>query len=144
MAEYIDSANDDSNLLHPEAQDHADLSEVEDRVESEVIEKFTVRSKRTKHGFFETELSGDLVVALDGYEESADDADSEFKDAFKRTLADVISHRIRHIHEHEDVTSESLSDYSYDRQEGFDPEWPRNWDWRLNKYDLRRPLYTIG
>jgi len=160
MATYFDSADaNDTALVHPSVRTHAELANVASQVEYEVIQVYTFKVNRAA-SMYSLQASGiqssatekpyfypseDYVVYLNGFKPDAGDANVSalLKDALRRTIADVVSHRLFNIDSAGgNVIEEQRGRRRIKYAEGKDAEWPENWDRRLTTFDLR-PKYRI-
>lgn len=138
MADYFNpNDSDDTDLLHPDVQGHSDLSRMAGIVEHEVIEQYAVYT-----------TGGDLdEVLLLGYETDADDPDTgaKLKEALRRTIAEVISYRLRHQDKDPEVASYDQGGRGTEYRNNGSKEyrWPPNWDRRLVPFDERAPAYHV-
>lgn len=151
MATYFDSAAD-KNLLPPEQRGYADLANLAAEVEKDCIEQYTVRADS---GWYTApSLVGQggepvgastlqLYVMLKGYKvDSAHaDVDADLKDALKRTVADVITWRIERRLRGQALSGTSVQGVSRAYIEAASGLWPRGWDRRLRRFDLRTPAW---
>ena len=151
MATYFDStAQADKNLLPPEFRAATDLANVAADAEKDVIEQYAARSHYSWYTarvnvneggapeLVNTNLG--IYVFLRGYKADAAhvDVDPDLKDALKRTVADVITWRLRQHNADPLVASQSSVD-------GKSTTWrdsavylfPRGFDRRLRRFDLR-------
>lgn len=133
MATYFNSGSDTA-LIHLSVRTHAELATVAAAVEDDVLRRFTL-------GFNST----DREVYLEGYETDADSADTSLKDALRRTIGEVTSHRLRHYDDKRGVVSESRGARSvtYASGDSGDPDWPDGWDYRLADFDIRNPFWGV-
>lgn len=152
MATYFDiTSYADINLLHGDVRNHCELSNVAAQVESDVINRFRERNRGAgyPYPYFASSVGtpysttdGKYIIWLDGYKEDADEADTRLKDALRRTIADVISHRLRYYEEENGVKRFSQGRVSIEYSgSGRDAEWPRQWSRRLTEFDLN-PCYV--
>lgn len=151
MATYFDlAAAADVLLLHESVRDHNELARIASAVETDVINHYRERNERgldryTYYGSptvapFVTS-DGKYIVWLDGYKEDADEADTRLKDALRRTIADVVSHRLRYYDEERGVQSWTQGRVSVTFSGGGrDTEWPKGWSRRLAEFNLN-PAY---
>lgn len=116
---YFDPASD-TDLIATDLQGHPRLETVASGVESDILLRYRY----------------DGAVQLEGYDSDPAAADAMVRDALKRTIADVASHRLRH---EGDTPGLSTVDGSRSRfmDTNFDPKWPKKWDSRLSKFDQR-------
>jgi len=160
MANYFDTSDAaDTGLLHPSIKTHADLSRVASAAEYDVIQAFTfkvngaasvyslqasgIQSSATENPYFYP--TEDFVVYLNGFKPDADDSNTSalLKDALRRTIADVITHRLFNIDSAGgNVIEEQRGRRRIKYAEAKDADWPDNWDQRLATFDLR-PKYRI-
>ena len=127
---YFDpSLEADRDLLHESVRDHDYLKPVADKAEYDVFEWFT-------------EAVGYLTfeVRLWGYDADPNSANASLKEDARRTIAEVVSHRLRFYDVAEGVFKEKLEGYEYEAEGSVDRKWPDGWNRRLIKYDKRHPL----
>lgn len=132
MATYFDSGADTA-LIHQSVRTHSELATVASNAENDVLRRYTL-------GFNAT----DREVYLEGYNADADLADTALKDALRRTIGEVVSHRLRFYDDRRGVASESRGARSVSyAPSGVDPDWPDGWDNRLADFDTRNPFWAI-
>lgn len=150
MASYFqfDDA-DDLKLLHSSIRTSAELENVASSAEADVIATYRFRisggSWRLRNQILNSEGSPylypneDFVVYLDGYRPDADDAltSTLLKDALKRAIANVISHRLRSYNSQGKVKREKRGRREVEFQSASDNDWPDNWSSSLAEFDLR-------
>lgn len=157
MATYFDTQEQaDQNLLPPEFRGAADLANVAVEAEKDVIEQYTDRAHAwwytarvmINEGGTPESVNANLsmYVFLRGYKADAAHAavDPDLKDALKRTIAAVIAWRLRQRNADPLVASQSSAD-------GKSTTWrdsavflfPRGFDRRLRRFDLREPVWGM-
>lgn len=104
---YFDPEND-SQYLHASVRGHEELEAVAEMAEQDVLAK----------SGYELGETGGVAQAL------------------RRTIADVVSHRLRYYDTDATLSLESRGSRSQARAKGsLDPMWPKRWRWRLRSYD---------
>ena len=138
---YFDTSNqDDLNLLHADARDHNELSNVASRVEQEILDYFsTIDNGYPDYWYDHNEPagSGEVVrVNLAGYDSDPANATDAFKRAFKQTIADVTSYILLNYEKTEDaIESEDRGERSTSYIEAVKAgDWPEAWDRKLKKF----------
>lgn len=142
MATYFNASDEaDKLLISEEVRAHSDLYSVAAQVEMEVIEYFT------SYCTVSAPVTGaevvEKTVELRGYNADSALAEAGLKDALRRTIADVVSHRLQYYDTDETLTSVRRGSRAWTRENGaVNKDWPKNrWDWRLIPYDKRDPIY---
>ena len=136
----------DLALLPERYRGYSDLENIAAQVEADVISRYTDMNQpwgytRRSYNPASTEINSDtgLAVFLSEYAADASAADTNFADAMRRTIAEVIAWRIRWVNSNPllegESTSESGKSRTY-RQQAFSA-FPPHWDWRLKPYDTR-------
>lgn len=153
MAYFDPTDPDDTDLLHADVRESDELAHTAARVEADVLQAFTERRSYGPVPADAVQLANTaLYVYLDGYAASEASADgyaadraswSGFADAMRRTIADVVSHRLRSSGTEPGIQSYGQGSRWTTYRGSFNPDWPRNWSWRLRPYDLRTN-YAIG
>lgn len=152
MATYFDpSSSSDIFLIHSSVRAHSELVQMAAQVEEEIINHYRERNRdgyaeypyygsSTGTAFITTD--GKYVIWLDGYKEDASLADARLKDALRRTIADVISHRLKHYDDEPGIKSwtQGRRSVTYSGS-GIDGQWPKAWNKRLTEFNLN-PSYT--
>jgi len=154
MAYYFDLSDAaDLLLLHSSVRDHDELARVSLEVETDVINQFRERNTRGAdfYQYYGSSLAAPFVTSdskyviwLDGYKEDADDAavDTRLKDALRRTIADVVSHRLRYYDEEQGISSFTQGRVSIAYTGGTrNNRWPAAWSSRLAEFNLN-PSYA--
>lgn len=147
MATYFTAASDNT-LLPPEQQSYSDLAALAADVELDVIQQYTERARSywytarlpTIEGTPELVNSAlGLYVYLRGYKVNAADAavDADLKDALRRAIAEVISWRISGRIRGAALAGQSVQGVSRAYIEAAASLWPKGWDRRLRRFDLR-------
>lgn len=151
MTAYFVPASD-KTLLPPEQQNYSDLAALATDVEADVIQQFTVRVTDTWYTIPSLVAAGGvqvgaaafgLYVMLLGYTVDAATADADLKDALKRTVADVVSWRIERRMRGQALASSGVQGVSRAYIEASAGLWPRGWDRRLRRFNLRVPVWGI-
>lgn len=140
MANYFDITAD-LGLLHPDVQASDRLVEVSAQVEAEVIGKYRTHVGNDYYPRPRDVVisSNNYVIMLRGYVADADNANSELKDALKRTIAKVISHRLmmEMTDSEQGVTSWTDGARSRTYSKAQDTQWPSRWRSLLVPFELR-------
>lgn len=121
MADFLKIPADE-HLLHPSVRGDANLLNVIDNVEYDVLSEY-----RT-----------DGAIALQGYD-MADPTKSEaaLKRALKHTIAEVVSHRIRIDNDGTyGLTDLTHGDRSWGFKEDVNRKWPDGWNSRLVSFRI--------
>ena len=154
MADFFDiNPVADQSLLHSSIRDDAELQNVVDQVEWEIIDYFRQRENQslaTYADFFEYEsgasLDRDIKVRLVGYDQATPtDSRDDLQEALRRTIADITTWVLRNYSNPQGVQSKSLSKRSYTAT-GVIPtwrEWPDGWKSKLRNFDAKIPSYGI-
>lgn len=151
MAEYFDTENTDhTNRLHPDVQDHAQLGQVADRTERDVLRRLS-KMRRTNYrhdgntalasdeDIFETTGASGLLAIGYPFDPDADQAPTgQELEALLDVIADVVSHRLLYIDEDGEATSVSHGGVTKNRGR-WDKQWPQGWrkplePWRQTAY----------
>jgi hypothetical protein len=152
VATYFDSTQaTDKNLLPPEFRSAADLANVAADVEKDVIGHYTEHGRdtlfRASRDFSQpgeqVNENLSLWVRLRGYKADAAhaDVDPDLRDALKRTIADVITWRLRQHNADPLMASESSDQRSKTWRDSAVYTFPRSWDRRLRNFDLTEPVW---
>lgn len=147
MASYFDiSSAADLFLIHSSVRDHCELSQMAASVEDEIISQYRERNVGgyTEYPYYSsqtgtpyTTTDGKYIIWLDGYKVDADEADTRLKDAMRRTIADVISHRLKHYDDEPGIKSWTQGRRSVVYAgDGIDAHWPKSWNKRLIEFNL--------
>lgn len=161
-ATFFDATEDyDKALLHSSVRTHAEADRVAEEVEQEIIERYTLSGTPTLNErvsgvsaylYYYAENNLWYTVALLGYNPTLSSAAgysatrsawTGFCKAFRRVIADVTSHRLRHYHAEADVVAESAGRESWTYGQSRDLRWPRGWDRPLSKYDKKPPVWSL-
>ena len=131
---------------------HIDLPVVAEQAESDVIEQYTLR--RTPAEDYSTNfylgrgysLGNGVYICLEGFNpDAAAVTDASLVKALRWTIADVISWRLTQYAENPQLSSSGhQASAKAFREDAFDRFPPKDWDWRLRRWDLRPPQYVIG
>lgn len=148
---YFDPAIlSDVNLLHSSVREHSELSNVAAQVEYDVIDHYTEEYPRLKNTSYKsTTYDPDApirtVVKLHGYDKDPEKAESNLKEALRRTIATVISATLKQYDNERNLQSERLGNrsYSYAGKIPTKDDWPNGWDRRLSKFDNRDVVYGL-
>lgn len=141
MATYFNSISD-YTLLTPGLRHDSTLATVSEQVEHEVIARY-----REFVGNDWQTLPDNVVVDADryavmlrGYQPDSDDAEAKVKDALRRTIARVVSHRLSALQTGAEAGVTAWSEGARSRSYGraIDPDWPRNWQSLLVPFMLRK------
>lgn len=141
MATYF-SPSADYALLDPSLRQDSSLESVSGQVEHEVIARY-----REFVGNDWQTLPENVVVDADryavmlrGYQPDSDDAEAKVKDALRRTIARVVSHRLSSMRTGAEAGVTAWSEGARSRSYGhaIDPDWPRNWQSLLVPFLLRK------
>lgn len=151
MATYFDySDSDDTALLHSYVRTHTELEQVANEVEYEIIEMYTFPTPTQPYieNFGDTYFSdekpyyhttSDHIVWLNGYRPDADDTLTNplLKEAMRRTIAKVVSHRLLHYDYWARIKREKRGRREVEYETQNDKMWPDAWDALLVAFDLR-------
>lgn len=135
MATFFDTTSTlDLALLHSSVRAHADLNNVVDNVEREVLLNYTTRTGENTY-----------EVELEGYDDDVPaDSHATLKEALRQAIGKIVSHRLRLYDAKSHFQSEKLGDYSYSRGTDsgtLDVEWPVGWDVELNRLYRERDVW---
>jgi hypothetical protein len=154
VASFFDATNTaHTALIVRSVRTHTDLATEAAKAERDVIMFYTLRQAPNEmwNTYFYTgrgfPKGNGVYVCLEGFDSDADDVtDTELKDALRDTIADVLSWRLSRYGESPLLSSVSTAKGSskvfHEYANGDFP--PRDWNWRLSRWDLRPPTYTIG
>jgi hypothetical protein len=131
---WFDKQND-AHLLHPSVREDDELDNAIDKAEYDIFNHFT-------------DTKGEIT--LRGYDDDPAKADVSLRDAVKRTIANMVSFRLRVYDNQEGVTAiqqgvRSVS-WSQPRMGGSAPGWgsyPEHWDKYLVPFDDSEVLYHV-
>lgn len=147
---FFDTADaDDLALLHSSVRTNAELSNVVDNVEYEILDYYKQRpsiplSLRTGRENLYT--TNEIQVRLIDYDnDTPSNSEQDLKDALKKTIAEITSWVIRNYNNEQNISSiqqgkRSVSFY------GLAPSWkdfPSGWNRWLKNYDDREAVYSI-
>lgn len=152
MATFFNATStSDLSLIVRTVRAHQDLAIVATQVESDVIEQYTLRQNPsddyttqfyTGRGFAK---GNGMYVHLLGFDPDASlVTDTDLVQALKWTIADVVSWRLIQYNENPMLLGEGAprgTSKSFN-ENAFDKFPPKDWDYRLRRWDLRPPLYT--
>lgn len=155
MALWFD-ASEDTALLHESVRTHTEIAAVALEAEDDVTHYFTTTGQPTledripgatqPYWFIENGVA--YTVELYGYAPDPEDAAgfdatranwTGFAKAFRQTIADVTSHRLRHYDELYDLRSESHGRESWSYRDSRELRWPPNWRHHLRRYSTKAP-----
>lgn len=138
---YFDSSQDTA-LVYATVRTDDELENVAARAEADVIDRFTAKNDED-----------DFEVFLDGYDEDPTLADGYDDDrsawtglaaALRQTIANVISHRLRYYDVDATASLVVRGSRTVARAAGtLDPEWPKGWQRRLQKFDTRPKVFIL-
>lgn len=153
MADFFDTTvAADKNLLHADVRTDAELDNVIDQVEWEIIDFY---SQRTGLGvanyadFFRYENGADpdneIKVRLVGYDQTTPtSSQADLKQALRRTIADVASWALRNYYVSQDVKSITQGKRSVEYSGTLSwRDFPDGWRRRLKNFDARFMNYGI-
>ncbi len=152
MADFF-TLPQDENLLHSSVRDNAELQNIVDQVEFEMIEAFKQRDMQrltTYEQFFEYEFGRDpldrIKVRLVGYDEDdPNSSDEDLKELLKRTIAKVTSWVLRNYDNADkaQMIKQGQRSISYAGVVPSYKDWYSGWDNMLHNYDARIKNYGI-
>lgn len=121
----------DSDLLPLDAQGvpAPQVDALAEDVQDDIIGRYTV-----------AEGDGE-VVKLEGYDTDPQQATPPLRKALRRTIAEVVGHRLRHQGSSKGVDSKRMGRITTSFNEGFNPLFPASWRRRLTSFDTRDPLW---
>lgn len=144
----VDSA-DDLALLHSSVRTNAELSNVIDAVEYEIIDHYKQRPSiplTLRTGRENLYSTNEITVRLLHYNnDNPANSEQDVKDALKKTIAEVASWVLRNYDNNADVTSVRLGRFSTNFR-GSMPTWrefPSGWSRWLSNFDDRQAVYSI-
>jgi len=154
MSDFFDtSAQADLDLLHSSVRNNAELDNVVDKVEWQIIDYFSQREgtyRTTYSDFYQYEDGNDplneILVRLVGYDQDTPtNSLADLQEALRRTIAEVVSYVLRKYDRQSGVSSvqQGKRSISY-MQAATDPNsWPDSWKSRLKNFDAKVPTYGI-
>ena len=150
MADFFDiNPVADQSLLHSSIRDDAELQNVVDQVEWEIIDYFRQRESLRSDivsGKENLTSTQSINVMLIGYDQATPtDSRDDLQEALRRTIADITTWVLRNYSNPQGVQSKSLSKRSYTAT-GVIPtwrEWPDGWKSKLRNFDAKIPSYGI-
>lgn len=134
MAWFDDTA--DAHLLHASIREHPELDNAIEKAEYDLFQVYTELER-------DEEDEEELVVKLRGYDDDPEEADEALVEAVKRTIAELVSNRLRAYDQFREIQSQRQGQ----RSETFfreSPAWDafsKNWNFRLRVFDMRKKLY---
>lgn len=154
MASYFDATSTAHlALLTRSVRSHQDLATEAAKAERDVIMYYTVRQAPIEMYTSQFTLSrgypkgNGVYVCLEGFDPDADNVDdAELVTALRDTIADVLTWRLSKYGESPLISGVSTavgSSKTFNENATSDFP-PRDWNWRLQRWDLRPPLYTNG
>ena len=153
MAKYFDISKEaDLDLLHASVREDSELGNVVDQVLWEIVDFYSQRDMQgltTYETFFQYEFGNrpntEIKVRLVGYDPDPEDAEEGFREAMRRTIADVVSWTLRNYSVSQGVRSIRQGQRSV-TYIGSSPSWsefPHGWNRRLHNYDARIQAYGV-
>jgi hypothetical protein len=155
MATFFDTTDiNDQELLHKDVRLSEELDVMANLAENDVIEFYRQRdmqSLSTYQDFFRYEagaspLTG-IKVRLVGYNEAEpENSHPDLKEALRRTIAEVLSYRLRNYDNQTGIMSQSQGNRSVTFTAGTPASWrdfPHGWNLYLRNYDARIQGYGI-
>lgn len=134
MARYFDpQERSDELLLHSTVRSHDEIEPVSLAVEREVLRYYMERDPDTET----------LEVKLKDWDSDPANVEPQLAQALKETIAYVVSWRLQHYDEIQNVKSESLGEYSVEYAGESNPYWPEGWDERLGLWDEREVAWYV-
>lgn len=154
MADFFDiSETSDTNLLHSEVRTHSELQNVVEKVEWEIIDRFSEREGGSLGNYSEffayengSNPNAEIKVRLIGYDEDTPaNSETGLKEALRRTIADVVSWVLRSYDNSEGVNSISQGNRSatFNFTSPSWRDWPEGWKNKLSNYDVKVVQYGI-
>lgn len=154
MYQFFDVDNaDDLKLLHQSVRTNSELETIIEQVQWQIIEAFSQRDMQgltTYEAFFKYEFGVNprdvIKVRLLGYNESEpEESQAGLKEAFRRTIAKVVSWVLRSYTNPQEVSriKQGQREVEYS---GAVPTWqdfPKGWDRLFKNYDARIQAYGI-
>lgn len=144
----VDEA-DDLALLHSSVRSDAELSNVVDNVEYEILDFYKQRPSvplTLQTGKESLYTSNEVSVRLIDYNQTTpSSSEQDLKDALKKTIAEVASWVLRNYETELHVASMSQGNRSITFY-GLSPSWrdfPSGWQRWLKNFDDREALYSI-
>jgi len=150
MADFFDiNTVADQSLLHSSIRDDAELQNVVDQVEWEIIDYFRQRESLRSDivsGKENLTSTQSINVMLIGYDQATPtDSRDDLQEALRRTIADITTWVLRNYSNPQGVQSKSQGNRSYTAT-GVIPtwrEWPDGWKSKLRNFDAKIPSYGI-
>lgn len=135
MAYYFNPDNaDDLLLLKSDVRTNAELSNVANATEDDVRQLYTIYD----------ESESEYVVKLRGYTDDPDNANAQFKKAYKQTIADAISWRLEKYSSEAGLKRDKRGQREQEYFDGFNPELLPYWIFtRMELYNTKEPLWSI-
>ena len=156
MAYFNSGEAYDIALLADSVQSSSRIAVEAADIEAAIVNRYTESLKHRPIGLDYDEVyelsDGVRGVFLRGYDPDVTLADgydatpanwSGFAAAMRRTIADLISHRITNFNVDPSITSERRGARSVTRSGPVNKKWPVDWDTRLSFYDLRVPNFHL-
>lgn len=154
---YFDSSEEyDLALLADSVQSNSRIDVEAADVEQELVNFYTDLLTRRPRGVDYDEVyelsDGERGVFLRGYDADETEADgydatranwTGFAAAMRRTIADIVSHRLINFDVDDTVVSEKRGARSVTRKRAVNKKWPNNWFSRLDFYDIRPVPYAL-
>lgn len=131
---YFDPAQHIS-LLSPTAQAVAgdfDITAFAADVEDDIIRRFTGEDD-----------DGNRVVMLEGYDADPADATTDLRTALRRTIAEVVSHRLLHGDVSKGISFQRIGQVSASFNKGFNPLFPQDWKRRLVSFETGPSVWRV-
>ena len=150
MADFFDiNPVADQSLLHSSIRDDAELQNVVDQVEWEIIDYFRQRESLRSDivsGKENLTSTQSINVMLIGYDQATPtDSRDDLQEALRRTIADITNWVLRNYSNPQGFQSKSQGNRSYTAT-GVIPtwrEWPDGWKSKLRNFDAKIPSYGI-
>ena len=150
MADFFDiNTVADQSLLHSSIRDDAELQNVVDQVEWEIIDYFRQRESLRSDivsGKENLTSTQSINVMLIGYDQATPtDSRDDLQEALRRTIADITNWVLRNYSNPQGFQSKSQGNRSYTAT-GVIPtwrEWPDGWKSKLRNFDAKIPSYGI-
>ena len=132
MASYFDITTD-KYLLHSSVRNHAEVSNMATVKERELIRFYTYRND-----------AGTLTVGIKGYKADADDVtETGLVTVMKDAIAAMVSDALMEYDTPDGLTSETLGDYTYERESGKVNRGLEKAEAILVDYDCREPTWWV-
>jgi len=136
-------------LLHSSVRDHAELANVVDNVEYEILDYYKQRPSiplTLQTGRENLYTTNEIQVRLIDYDnDTPANSEQDVKDALKRTIAEITSWVLRNYDNMQNVKAISQGKRSIEFY-GLAPSWrdfPKGWQRWLRNFDDREALYSI-